>query len=149
QTHGVAGFHLLGEDRSGSPFNTLAVGHSPHLGADLVWRNSDLSSAAHGEFGPARPFAGYPDGDLGSDCGLIPGLSSWSCRSGLVCRDIHHADVGVCARPGGSEPGDTCEDVSSRTSPRPEGPIVTAAPADAMCPAPVGEQLSGRFCAPN
>ena len=80
QTRGVAGFHLLGEDRGDASFNTLAVGHSPHLGADLGWRASDLASAARGERGAPRPFATYPTGQLGSDCGLVPGLSSWACR---------------------------------------------------------------------
>jgi hypothetical protein len=149
QTRAVAGFHLLGEERGRASFNALAVGHSPHLGADLAWRARDLASAARGEMGPPRPFSGYPTGGFGSDCGLVPGLSSWSCGAGLVCRDIHHGDVGVCARPGGIEPGDPCEDVSVAPSTRPEGPVVTALPPDATCPAPVETQREGRFCAPN
>jgi hypothetical protein len=32
---------------------------------------------------------------------------------------------------------------------RPEGPIVTGTGADPTCPAPVGSQLKGPFCAPN
>jgi hypothetical protein len=149
QTHGVAGFHLLGSERTRAAFNALAVGHSPHLGADLVWRASDLASAARGELGAPRPFSGYPTGEASSDCGLVPGLAAWSCRDGLACRDIHHGDVGVCARPAGNEPGDPCEDVSITPSARPEGPIVAALPPDRTCPAPVETQREGRFCAPN
>jgi hypothetical protein len=149
QSHGVAGFHLLGEERSLASFNTLAVGHSPHLGADLTWRTGDLASAARGDLGPPRPYAAYPNGEMGSDCGLTDGLSSWSCKPGLVCRDIHHGDVGTCTSPSGGAPGSPCEDVSLVPSDRAEGPVVTARSPDVTCPAPVGDQLEGPFCAPN
>jgi hypothetical protein len=155
QSRGVAGFHLLGEERSTSSFNTLAVGHSPHLGADLGWRMTDLTSASRGsELGAPRPFAAYPNGELGSDWGLSAGLSAWSCKSGLVCRDIHHGDVGVCAHTQGGNAGyagEPCEDVDSfAPSTRAEGPIVMAKTPDAQCPAPSAEQQQrGPFCAPN
>src|SRR5205823_5747629 len=51
---------------------------------------------------------------------------------------------------GGSAPGEPCEDVAAFvSSDRAEGPIVTARAPDPTCPAPVGEQLEGPFCAPN
>jgi hypothetical protein len=149
QTRGVAGFHLLGEERGDASFNALAVGHSPHLGADLDWRGADLAAAARGERGGPRPFAANPNGDFGSECGLVPGLDSWTCRPGLVCRDVHRADIGVCARETGTEPGDPCEDVSLSPSARREGAIVHANEPDRTCPAPLGMQSEGRFCAPN
>ncbi len=149
QTHAVAGFHLLGEERDGRSENALAVGHSPHLSADLAWRRLDLARAAAGESLLLRPFAGYPDGERGSDCGVTAGFASWSCKPGLVCRDLHHGDVGVCVQPEDAAPGSPCEDVRVSASAREEGALVAATPADATCPAPVGDQLSGAFCAPN
>jgi len=149
QTRGVAGFHLLGAERNTATFNALAVGHSPHFDAELRWRTADLASAARGEHGEPRPFAAHPDGELGSVCGLVPALSSWSCRDGLVCRDIHRADLGVCARPHAVEPSDPCEDVSLAPNARAEGPTVTASAPDTSCPAPTPGTRSGPFCAPN
>jgi hypothetical protein len=149
QTRAIAGFHLLGEERSLASFNTLAVGHSAHLTADLRWRETDLESAARGERAAPRPFALHPDGKRGSTCGLVPGLAAWSCGVGLACRDIHHADVGVCTVAASHAPGDPCEDVTVAPNARLEGPIVTTATTDSTCPAPVGEQREGPFCAPN
>ncbi len=150
QTRGVAGFHLLGEERSTGTFNTLAIGHSGHFGADLAWRKSDLERASRGLPPEARPFAAHPTGELGSTCGLVPGLSAWSCRPGLTCRDVHHADVGTCVERGATAPGVPCEDVELASSARPEGPVVRVATTDATCPAPTNAQRAGgRFCAPN
>jgi hypothetical protein len=132
QTRGIAGFHLFGEERTRATFNTLAVGHSPHLGADLVWRKIDLEAAARSEPSPPRPFAAYPNGAPGSECGLTPGLADWACAPGLVCRDVHGTDVGVCApKNGGAAPGEPCEDARLERSTRPEGAVVTPLPADA------------------
>jgi hypothetical protein len=150
QSRGIAGFHLLGEERDAtSTFNSLAVGHSPHLAADLGWRRADLASAERGNRPPRRPFAGFPDGRAGADCGLTPGFASFTCAPGLVCRDSHHAPLGVCAPASSALPGDPCEDVTLAPSARPEGPTVAATAPDATCPAPSGDMLSGNFCAPN
>ncbi|MBX3226570.1 MAG: hypothetical protein KIT84_32075 [Labilithrix sp.] len=149
QTRGVAGFHLLGEDRGTSTFNAIALGPSPHFAKDLRWRRSDLLRAARGEPVEARPFASFPDGKIDSDCGLARGYEAWGCEPGLVCRDVHHGALGLCARAGSTLPGATCEDVSFVPDPRPEGPVVTAKKPDAACPAPTGAQKSGAFCAPN
>jgi hypothetical protein len=151
QTRGIAGFHLLGEERdTKAVFNALAVGHSPHLGADLGWRGVDLMSAAAGEKSPPRPFAAYPDGRYGAECGLVPGLASWTCEPGLVCRDLHHGEWGVCSpKRGGSRPGEPCEDVDVKPDHRALGAIVTSRGPDATCPAPRGAETTGAFCAPN
>ncbi len=151
QTRGIAGFHLFGEERTKSSFNALAVGHSPHLTADLHWRAVDLEAAANGDPPPPRPFAAYPNGAYGSECGLTSGMSDWSCAPGLVCRDIHGSDVGVCApKDGGSAPGEPCEDARIEPSDRQAGPIMHAEKPDATCPAPPEERFAdGPFCAPN
>lgn len=149
QTRGVAGFHLLGEDRGKSAFNALATGASPHFAKDLRWRLGDIAHAAKGEAPEPRPFASFPDGKLDSDCGVAPGFASWTCDAGLTCRDVHHGEVGLCAQAGSSIPGATCEDVSFVADTRPEGPIVTARPPDPQCPAASGEMDKGVFCAPN
>lgn len=151
QTRGVAGFHLLGEERDDGTFNRLAVGHSAHFTEDLAWRMTDLTSLARKEPNLVRPFAAYPTGEPGSACGLIPGFSSWSCREGLTCRDVHHAAVGVCSEPS-VRMGAPCEDVSLSASTRAEGPVVSVTHADVACP-PAGRKrradARGPFCAPN
>ncbi len=150
QTRGVAGFHLLGEERDEHQrFNALAVGHSPHLGADLAWRAVDLANVAKAARSPYRPFAAYPDGHFGAECGLTPGLAEWSCDAGLVCRDIHHGPWGVCAPNEGRRPGEPCEDVVVKPDARALGAIVTSRGPDLTCPAPTGDQATGAFCAPN
>jgi hypothetical protein len=150
QSRGIAGFHLLGEERDPeATFNALAVGHSPHLGADLRWRRVDLAAAANGEPPPPRPLAAHPDGRAGAECGLSPGFGALGCAAGLVCRDAHHASLGVCAPPITGAAGDPCEDVTVEPDARAEGPRVTASPADATCPAPSGPMHEGKFCAPN
>lgn len=150
QTRGIAGFHLLGEERDAKAvFNALAVGHSPHLGADLGWRALDLASAAAGEKPPVRPFAAHPDGRYGSECGLVPGLAAWTCQSGLVCRDIHRGEWGVCAPRTGAAPGEPCEDVDVKPDHRALGSIVTSRGMDATCPAATSGSPIGAFCAPN
>lgn len=151
QTRSVAGFHLLGEERDPHQLaNALAVGHSPHLAFDLRFRADDLARVARGEPMLPRPFAAFPNGELGSDCGVTPGFASWICKPGLVCRDIHHADVGVCVTAGSNAPGATCEDVDGiAPSERAEGPVVRARTPDATCPAPDPARFAGPFCAPN
>ncbi|HSO37628.1 MAG TPA: hypothetical protein VLT33_34115 [Labilithrix sp.] len=153
QSRGVAGFHLLGEERDRTrTFNALAVGHSPHLAAELPWRAEVLAAAARGE-GPRRPrpFSGRADGPgaAGAECGLAPGFAAWTCAPGLVCRDHQRGPLGVCASAEGGRPGDPCEGVTTTPSARPEGMIVTSDPPDARCPAVTEENMARAFCAPN
>ncbi len=151
QTTGVAGFHLLGQERDMRSVDALAIGRSPHLARDLVWRMGDLAAAARGDTGPRapRPFAAHSEGGLGEECGLSKGLASWKCKEGLVCRDVHGTSiVGICSSPVGGGPGEPCEDVHSSPANRPEGALVTASPPDSACPAPK-EYDDAPFCAPN
>jgi hypothetical protein len=92
-----------------------------------------------------------PDGKgaYGAECGISSGFASWICDEGLVCRDMHHADVGTCAPSAGGHAGDPCEFVVVQPSSRPEGHVVTSAPLDATCPAAHSQQGSAPFCAPN
>lgn len=153
QSRGIAGFHLLGEERDRSvAFNALAVGHSPHLGADLAYRRAYLEALADGRAPPpSRPFAARPDGDgtYGAECGVVPELASWTCAPGLACRDLHHGPVGVCAPAVTSRAGEPCEAVRTELASRPEGPLVVSTGADPSCPLPVNEARTGLFCAPN
>lgn len=153
QSRGVAGFHLLGEERDPArTFNALAVGHSPHLSAELPWRAEVLSAAARGE-APTRPrpFSGHPEGagGAGAECGLGGGFASWTCAPGLICRDLQKGSLGVCASPEGGLPGDPCEEVSTKPSGRPEGAVVTSGAPDRACPPVTAENLAHGFCAPN
>jgi hypothetical protein len=147
QSRAVAGFHLLGEERDASTFNALAVGHSAHLTSDLPWRARFLGAVLRGEDPPPRPFSGHPDER--SDCGVSPGFASWRCAPGLACRDIHHADVGVCVPERRGSPGAPCEEATIRSASRPEGVFVTHTQADEECPDPKAAQRVGAFCAPN
>jgi hypothetical protein len=153
QSRGIAGFHLLGEERDPEvSFNALAVGHSPHLSAELPWRADYLAKIAAGATtsGP-RPFSAHPEGPgrYGAACGVASGMAAWTCAPGLECRDFHGSAVGVCAPPTGTRPGDPCELVQSTPSTRPEGAFVTSKGADKTCPLVVGTQDTGAFCAPN
>jgi hypothetical protein len=158
QSRGVAGFHLLGEERDPARvLNALAVGHSPHLGAELPWRARLLADVASGRIDirasmPPRPFSAHPDGAsaYGVECGIGHGFESWKCAPGLVCRDLHRGDIGTCAPPTGVRPGEPCEAVSMRPDSRPEGPVITSAGIDPTCPLPPhSAQFTGPFCAPN
>ena len=153
QSRGVAGFHLLGEERDpAQTFNALAVGHSPHLAAELPWRAEVLAAAARSAAPMrSRPFSAHQDGPgrENADCGLVPGFASWTCAPGLVCRDLQKGPLGVCAVPEGARPGDPCESVSTQPSTRPEGATIASEAADALCPAITTANMDRAFCAPN
>jgi hypothetical protein len=149
QTRSAAGFHLLGEERDPSAtFNALAVGRSPHLTADLGWRERVLASMSRGAAPPSRPFAGYKDGSYGEPCGLASGFASWTCAPGLTCRDLHRSDVGVCVPWDDGSPGGPCENVRTRPSERVEGPVVRADAQDLICGAQHPD-VTYPFCLPN
>jgi hypothetical protein len=150
QSRGVAGFHLLGEERDPkATSNALAVGRSPHLMADLEWRAQVLANVAQGKLPPSRPFAGHPSGAYGDPCGLVEGFASWTCGPGLACRDVHGADVGVCVPANGHGLGDPCQDARIVPSPRLEGALVSVADADGDCQAPMLVDKAGPACFPN
>jgi hypothetical protein len=114
QSRAIAGFHLLGEERvEGRTFDALAVGASPHVHGEHRWRKRLARALASGStFAEPRPFAEHADGDgrLGTHCGLgDPSFRTWTCQSGLRCRDSNHDDVGQCAPPVPGD-GDACQD---------------------------------------
>ena len=152
QSRGVAGFHLLGEERDRArTFNALAVGHSPHLAAELPWRAEVLAAALRDRAPRPRPFSGHMEGAgvAGADCGLDGGFASWTCAPGLVCRDLQKGSLGVCVTQGGGGPGDPCESVTTQPSTRPEGATVTRDAPDPSCPAVTKDNAGRPFCAPN
>lgn len=164
QSRGIAGFHLLGEERDASrTFNALAVGHSPHLASELAWRKGALSAIARGEAVGARPFSGRADGPglMGAACavpgrepaqvpgGAARGYTDWGCEPGLECRDVHGFELGQCAPALGSRAGEPCERVRVEASARLEGAFVRSEGADPACPLPSPTHDKGPFCAPN
>ena len=152
QSRGVAGFHLLGEERDrAKTFNALAVGHSPHLAAELPWRAEVLAGALLDRAARPRPFSGHVEGPglAGAECGLDAGFAPWTCAAGLVCRDLQKGSLGVCVTPAGGAPGDPCESVTTQPSTRAEGATVISDGQDPSCPAVTKEQGGRPFCAPN
>lgn len=150
QSRGIAGFHLLGEERDPRVTgNALAVGHSPHLEGDLAWRAQVLANVAQGKLPPSRPFAGHPSGAYGDPCGVVDGFAAWTCGPGLTCRDVHGADVGTCVPVSSHAPGDPCQNVRMAPSPRLEGDVITASEPDHNCQAPILVDVVGPACFPN
>jgi len=114
QTRALAGFHLLGEERSPRTFNALAVGHSAQVSQELPWRDAFTASMARGEtYDVPRPLAdrgAEGAGESGARCGLgDPGFAAYGCGLGLTCEDDRHDDFGECAPADGNHEGDACE----------------------------------------
>ena len=121
QARAMAGFHVLGFDDDGSTnakLNRLAVGTSPHFNEELAWRTRLLRAVAGGADASSppesRPFAerATHDGLVGQSCGLgtDPTFAAWTCRDGLVCKDmIGDPLVGTCQPAAGPGAGDACE----------------------------------------
>lgn len=113
QARGIAGFHLLGEERSGTArLNALAVGASPHLVDVLGWRQALNEAVAAGKPAPKRnapDHASGRPGAYGAHCGLgDPGFAEWTCQSGLACQRVDDDVLGRCL-PKGNNIGDACE----------------------------------------
>jgi len=115
QSRSVAGFHVVGEERSGGPtYNAVAQGLSPHMRAELPWRRRQLEAVAAGRsFTEPRPFAerGGDGGVFGAACGVAAGgFTDWDCGAGLTCVAFDGAGtVGACAPQGDAGPGDRLE----------------------------------------
>jgi hypothetical protein len=62
---------------------------------------------------------------------------------------MQKGDLGICAKPSGSRPGDPCEPVTTEPSARSEGAIVTSHAPDPACPPVATADPSRPFCAPN
>jgi hypothetical protein len=126
QMRGIAGFHLLGEERVGTlRLNALAVGASAHLLDAVSWRKSFLNAVAGGQTRPKRlapDHASGTPGGFGAHCSLgrDPGFKGWSCIDGLQCKRVDDDELGHCLPPGEPSLGDACEDstVSQSLDPR-------------------------------
>lgn len=110
QTRSVAGFHFVGIDpKETISENAIKVSSSAHLIRDLprraefVKHMATLSGTKSIQI--LRPFvdrSGQNEGEYGDHCALTddPTFKTWTCRSGLVCRNDHVPDnnalLGVC-----------------------------------------------------
>lgn len=122
QSRGIAGFHLLGEERNGTlRLNALEVGASPHLVDAAKWRRGYLESVARREARPLRlapARAADRPGRYGDHCtlGRDPGFAGWTCKSGLTCKRVDDDVLGRCLPPDGPDLGDACEESTIRSS---------------------------------
>jgi len=137
ETRAIAGFHLLGEDRSADArFNALALGRSTHFASELPWRVDAVAHAARAErFATPRPFADREKagpGGVGAHCALDadPTFAGWTCADGLRCRNLVHDDVGTCVPADANHEGDACEDARVRRSMGADGDWIDAAPKE-------------------
>ena len=117
QSRGIAGFHLLGEERAGTArLNALAVGASPHLVDALDWRETLNRSVGAGQTPPKRNAPDHASGKpgiYGDHCslGVDAGFADWTCKSGLTCTRIDDDLLGRCLPPK-SGMGDACENTT-------------------------------------
>lgn len=118
QARSVAGFHLLGEDPSGSPSeNSLAVPISAHVSEDSSRRAAVSATWLRGETPRASaPLAEHGQDALGSPgahctLGPDPSYADWTCAAGLKCVQLDGAAGEAIGRCVGAEPsvGDACE----------------------------------------
>jgi hypothetical protein len=128
QSRAVAGFHLLGEERTSATNNALVLGVSEHLRQLLSWRYRFVSDAAEGRTSPEPlPLAERPSGvgDYGAPCSLPESaLAGWSCSAGYLCDRSTITDgdaMGVCMPFGERHVGDACEPAAIRTTLSPDG----------------------------
>ncbi|HEX4452338.1 MAG TPA: hypothetical protein VH143_15785 [Kofleriaceae bacterium] len=110
QSRSIAGFHLLGEDRTGETRDAMVLGISPHLSEILAWRFRFLRAGAAAT--EAVPLAEHADdgGGYGAHCRS----DRWPCAAGLECRPsiVDGDDVGLCLPAGAAQPGDPCQRVT-------------------------------------
>ncbi len=146
QSRGMAGFHLLGEERVGTArLNALATGASPHLAEIIGWRRRFLRAVEASATPPARPHADRVDeslpGTYGAHCSLGKdrGFESWTCQGGLACKAVNDDTLGHCLEgESGPEIGDSCE--RSTVSQSPNASTDRVSGRDVACGA-------GRSCA--
>jgi hypothetical protein len=107
QARSIAGFHLLGEDRTGETRDAMTLGISPHLSEILAWRFRFLRGAAS----EAVPFSEHADdaGRYGAHCGP----DRWRCAPGLECKPsvVDGDAIGLCLPADEAQTGDPCQRV--------------------------------------
>jgi hypothetical protein len=151
ESRSVAGFHLLGEERTADTFNTLAVGRSNHLEEELPWRERFLEAVAQGAvYIEPRPFAerATPSGGYGARCGMgDPGFAALGCAPGLACKDFIKDELGACTHAGENREGDACERATVTHGAGPDGDSTTP---DAKEPCTIhGALVPSDACSPN
>lgn len=132
EARAVAGFHLLGEERSGATDNALTLGMSEHLRQVIAWRYRFLQAAAEGHvLADPVPISEHVDdsGAYGAHCThprgatTDDGLPEWTCAPGLSCRrsDVEGDPIGTCGPPDVLHVGDACERVQMAAGPDHDG----------------------------
>lgn len=128
QSRSIAGFHLLGEDRTGGTRDAMTLGISPHLSEILAWRFRFLHDAAHA--GPV-PLSEHADdaGRYGAHCGP----DGWRCAPGLGCQPsiVDGDDIGSCLPAGAAQAGDPCQRVELVSAFGLDGDTATTDPSTA------------------
>lgn len=117
QSRSVAGFHILGNDKTSMPVvNALVDGISPHTRDLVAFRRQDLEAVARSA-GRTPAIAKIPFSERGSNegkvnaaCGLRGAFPAWTCARGLVCSDVSGDDVGLCVSAGARDVGEACEE---------------------------------------
>lgn len=122
QSRGIAGFHLLGEERQGTMrLNALFVGASPHLLDAVKWRAAFVRALAAGAPTPKRNAPDHASGEpvgYGGHCslGTDPGFADFRCQSRFVCKRVDDDVLGHCMPAGTPGFGDACEDSKVKAS---------------------------------
>ncbi len=164
QSRSIAGFHLLGEERSGGPSNALTTGISEHLRQTIDWRYRSLQASAEGRrLSEPEPLPEHGDdaGVFGAHCThaegapdypAADGLPDWTCAPGLVCRpsDVVGDPIGVCVGPLPHHAGDPCQHVELALGLEHDGDTVSPERPD-VCGPPQqrGAPREPTHCNPN
>lgn len=176
QTRSVAGFHFLGEDRSGSvEFNRIQIPFSNHFWNDQA-RRRGITEALRADGTPPRAalgFVGKPSAPHARhnehcDLGVDPSFSAWKCGEGLRCEPIGSSlgteSFGICQRSPEGAVGDACafgrvtehasgrrDKETARTLKRCQSPLECLHPSDGypggLCFANFCDPKSGKACA--
>ncbi len=159
QSRTIAGFHLLGEDRTSDTFNTMVLGTSEHLREILEFRFRFLTAAAAGRVSTEPvPIAEHVNdqGEYGAHCAVQDGTSNelpdWPCALGFVCdkSSVDHNPIGQCLRDGSSQIGDPCQGVELIVRPGPDGDAITPHASNRCAPiATLGGAAEHSSCEPN
>jgi hypothetical protein len=145
QSRTVAGFHLLGEDRTAATTNGIVLGTSEHLREILDFRFRFLTAAAEGRvLAEPVPLAEHPGGggQYGAHCTVEDATSTelpdWPCAPGFLCEGnaVDDDPIGQCVEAGAKQAGDPCEDVALTARPGPDGDAVAPHAAGTCAAAP-------------
>lgn len=152
ESRSIAGFHLLGEERTGDAFNALAVGHGNHLEEELPWRERQMAAIATGavyiEPRPLAERAVLGPGGYGARCGMgDPGFRDLTCGPGLTCKDFIIDELGACVHAAENREGDACERATISFGAGPDGDTTTP---DTKEPCTIGgAKIPSDACSPN